>query len=490
MTAPALLAKYKKLRDQPAWRLLAASTGPEILAILQTLLFDSERRVKESVLIERMLRIYNEMETESVTREMVLAKLTSWRNDKYVMRQFIEGDEEPCYELTPGAFDAISFVSSQSQERIAPTSSRLGLLLYAIRKLEDDTNSDMTKRLMRLEQERQELNKRFEDARMGNFSIASDIEIRSQVQDILNLLEGIDGDFLRVRDRLIAISNDLQADILSRDDYLQAVLSELFEKIEKLDNSDEGKTFSSFFQFLSQEITSGEIDSLLAEMEQREFWPKLERRDADLLLDVITHLRLRSQDTMNVQNRLSSGLRQLVRNRNYLENRRLKQLLQKTRHLSVEAVKQGLVNVKTVLLTLDKTYIRLYSPDSGTLYDPSIKRTLEEVAIYIPEDIDQTELGKQLFASEIDFNYLKQTIEQAIKEQSPITLGQIIKKYPLRQGLGSIVGYIHLAKTRADKVDSESETVEWKNRLDEETLARIPKFVFSEVNLDAEGKLI
>lgn len=490
MTASALISKYKKLRDLPAWKLLAASTAPEILGILQTLLFDSERRVKESVLIERMLRIYNEMETETFTREMVLAKLTSWRNDKYVIRQFVEGDEEPCYELTPGAFDAISFVSSQSQERIAPTSSRLGLLLYAIRKLEDDTNSDVSKRILRLEKEQRDLNKKIDDARQGKFSIASELEIRSQIQDILTLLESIDGDFLRVRDRLISISNDLQADILSRDDYLQAVLTELFEKIDRLDTSDEGKTFNSFFQFLSQEITSGEIDSLLAEMEQRAFWSKLDRKETDLLSDVITHLRLRSQDTMSVQNRLSSGLRQLVRNRNLQENRRLKQLLQKARHLSVQAVKDGAVGVKTVLLSLDKTFVRFNSPAQGVLYDPSLKRTLEEVPIFIPDNIDQSELGRQLFASEIDFNYLRETIEQSIKIQSPITLGQIIRKFPLRQGLGSVVGYIHLAKSRADKVDFESESVTWKNRLGEDTEARIPKFVFSEVNLDSEGRLI
>ena len=110
--------------------------------------------------------------------------------------------------------------------------------------------------------------------------------------------------------------------------------------------------------------------------------------------------------------------------------------------------------------------------------------------IFIPDNIDQSELGRQLFASEIDFNYLRETIEQSIKIQSPITLGQIIRKFPLRQGLGSVVGYIHLAKSRADKVDFESESVTWKNRLSEDTEARIPKFVFSEVNLDSEGRLI
>ncbi len=75
MAVPLLIEKYKKLRSEPAWKLLAADTAPEILAILQTLLFDTDRRLKESVMIEKLLRIYNNMETGTVTRETVTSKI-------------------------------------------------------------------------------------------------------------------------------------------------------------------------------------------------------------------------------------------------------------------------------------------------------------------------------------------------------------------------------------------------------------------------------
>lgn len=75
MAVPLLIEKYKKLRSEPAWKLLAADTTPEVLAILQTLLFDTDRRLKESVMIEKLLRIYNNMETGTVTRETVTSKI-------------------------------------------------------------------------------------------------------------------------------------------------------------------------------------------------------------------------------------------------------------------------------------------------------------------------------------------------------------------------------------------------------------------------------
>lgn len=241
MSFSSLIAQYKNLREQPAWKLLAATTAPEILAALQILLFDNERRVKESVLIERLQRMYDDLETGTVTREMILAKLNSWRNDKYITRQFIEGDEEPYCELTPSAFDAISFISSQTQERIAPTSSRLGLLLFAIRKLVDDTDTDISKRLQRLEKEKAVLEQKITDVSQGNIEMPSDTEIRAQIQDILNLLEGMDGDFLRVRDRLISLSNNIQASLLSDSESINTILEDVFKGYDAIQESEEVK---------------------------------------------------------------------------------------------------------------------------------------------------------------------------------------------------------------------------------------------------------
>lgn len=470
--------------------LLASMLAPETIGILQTLLFDNDRRLKESVMLERMTRLFNDLNTETFTREMALTKLNDWLKNKYVIRQFAEGDEEPYCELTPGAFDAISFVSGQTQERLAPTSSRLGLLLFSIRKLVDDTDADVSNRLQRLEQEKRAIEKKMEAVRAGSVELPSDLEVRAQVQDILNILEGMDGDFLRVRDRLIQLSNNIQASILSENDSLGNMLEDVFKGYDAIQQSEEGQTFESFYRFLLEELSSREMDSWIEELEKRYFWKDLKRKDAEALAEIVTHLNQRSRDTLFVMKRLASGLRQLVRNRNYYENRRLYQLLREARQLSVKAAEKGAVDVNTEILTADRTYIRLSSPASGKLFDTSVNRTEEELQFNLPPELDEAGLARKLMASEIDFNYLKETIEKSILERSPVTLGQIMEKYPAKQGLASLVGYLHLARPRAQCVEAKKETVRWLNRLNESVQAEIPTFVFSESNLDSEGKLL
>lgn len=56
MKAAKTLAHYQRLRTQAVWRLLAAHHAPVIIALLQTYLYDNERSLPASVLLERFDR--------------------------------------------------------------------------------------------------------------------------------------------------------------------------------------------------------------------------------------------------------------------------------------------------------------------------------------------------------------------------------------------------------------------------------------------------
>lgn len=479
MSAPVLIENYKKLREKPTWKLLAADTAPETIAVLQTLLFDGERRVKESVLIERAMRLYNEKETQSYSREMILAKLNIWRKERFITREFTDRDEEPMCELTPDAFDAISFVSSLTEQRVSPTTSRLELLLYAIRKLVDDTDKDTGKRLARLQREKAQIDEKIKDLKAGKMDLPNDIEVKSQIQDILGLLEKLEGDFLRVRDRLISLANEIQATLLAEDNSVDTALASFFKGYDAIRDSEEGKTFESFYHFLSREIAAHEVDSLFGELETREFWPDLKQKDSEALLDLVSNLNARSRLTLHVMKRLAAGLRQLVQDRNYLEKRRLKQLLREARLLSVKAVKEGVVDINSEIASYDATFVRLLSPSGGKLYDPAERRTSEEVKYSDPITFNEQDLALKLLSSEIDFRYLNETIKEALQNASVVSLGELLRRFPPKQGLGTIIGYIYLAKREGECVETQKEAVRWTNRLGEEVTSEIPLFLFS-----------
>ncbi|MEO5344706.1 MAG: DUF3375 domain-containing protein, partial [Gammaproteobacteria bacterium SHHR-1] len=56
MKADKHIATYRRMRNQPLWRLLAAVNGPTIIGLLQSHLYEKERSLPASILFERLTR--------------------------------------------------------------------------------------------------------------------------------------------------------------------------------------------------------------------------------------------------------------------------------------------------------------------------------------------------------------------------------------------------------------------------------------------------
>ena len=68
MKHQARIAGYRHLRDQPAWKLLAADHAPELIGLLQTLLMDGERRLPSAVLHARLQRQLDALRGDELSR--------------------------------------------------------------------------------------------------------------------------------------------------------------------------------------------------------------------------------------------------------------------------------------------------------------------------------------------------------------------------------------------------------------------------------------
>ena len=66
LAVASLIERYRRLRSQPMWSLLAADTGSETIACLQVLLYDTDRRLAQSVFAERLLRLLNAVSLEII----------------------------------------------------------------------------------------------------------------------------------------------------------------------------------------------------------------------------------------------------------------------------------------------------------------------------------------------------------------------------------------------------------------------------------------
>lgn len=165
MKTQARIATYRRMREQPLWRLLAADHAPEIIGLLQSLLLDGERRLPASILHERLQHALEQMERHGAARELVRsaqAYVAEWLSQGWLERRLPEGAHEEEYELSNAAIQALRFVAGLDDRRSAATETRLSLVIGQLVQLAEATETDPAARLAALYAERDQLDARIE----------------------------------------------------------------------------------------------------------------------------------------------------------------------------------------------------------------------------------------------------------------------------------------------------------------------------------------
>lgn len=113
MKADKTVASFRRLRMQPTWSLLAADTGPIVLALLQAHLLEAERSLPASILHDRIGRDLEELRAQGIelpqTAQAYVAQLLACG---CIERRFPAGAAEEQYELSSAATTAIRFAAS------------------------------------------------------------------------------------------------------------------------------------------------------------------------------------------------------------------------------------------------------------------------------------------------------------------------------------------------------------------------------------------
>ena len=311
------------------WSLLASDSAPETIVCLQTLLFEENHHLPVSVFVERLKLLLNELSAENIESAQVQAKLNAWRNAGYIaIRYMADASDEPVVELTAASYSAISFIAGQRTARTSPTESRLELVIHAIRKLATDTDQNAADRIARLEEDKKRIDAQIEAIREGRLEMASDMEIRAQIEDLLAMLENLNGDFYRIRDRFRELSAKLHENIMRNEGTAGGILEDFFKGYDQIADSDEGKTFRAFYEFLSSAEAMAQIEEAVDALQERPFWEALvsdkARKD---IVSIRRDLNARARETQNVMRLLAGSLKHLVQSRDFAKNRRMRDLI-------------------------------------------------------------------------------------------------------------------------------------------------------------------
>ena len=471
------IATYRRLRERALWRLLAADNGPIVLGLLETHLLAGSRSLPASVLYERLGRSLEDLRGQGQhLPQTAQAYVADWLAAGYLERRFPPGASEEEYELSAASEGAIRFVASLAEPRTAATESRLAVVMQQLLRLAEQTDANPETRIATLLAERQKIDEQIDAIRQGRLPSLADPRALERTREIISLADGLAGDFRRVRDQFEALNRDLRERIMNDDASRGEVLEALFAGADLIAESEAGRTFAAFWRLLTDPEQSSALDDAIESVLARGFAGRLELRERRFLLQLTRTLLDQGGMVHEVLQLLARSLKNFVQSREYLEQRRVNQILREAQRASL-ALKDKVKAVEMLEFTLQLSSSRLRSVAQWMLFDPAAQAPGGGMVDGAAALIGLDAVGDLVAQSEIDFRALKANIRAALEEHSQASIGDVLSHFPAAQGLGSVVGYMALG-VRHGLRGERSERVEWLGSDEQWRSARIPTIYF------------
>ena len=483
MTPDKSIATYRRMRKQPLWSLLASDNGPTVLALLQATLYEGERSLPASIFHERIERELERMRNLGDDfPQSAQQYVAGWLAAGYLERRFPPGSAEEQYELATPAAEAIRFISGLVTPHSAATESRLNLVISALARLSEDTDSDKVRRVARLRAEQARIEREIAAVEQGVLHVLPEAAALERTREIIALADDLAGDFRRVRDRFEQLNRELRERIMDSDGNRGEVLDALFAGIDLIADSDAGRTFSAFWRLLTDPVQSSTLEEAVDQLMSRQFMTALAPAERRFLLHLTSTLLAQGGMVHDVLQSFARSLKHFVQSREYLEHRRLNQLIREAQRAAM-ALKDTVGASDALNYSLELTSSKLSSLSQWTLHDPGLQALPDTMADGESAMIGLDIVGDMIAQSEIDFRSLGSDVREVLGATSQASIGDVLQKFPASQGLGSVLGLLALG-SRHGLLGESSETVAWTGADGVPRKATIPLIFFVRERLD------
>jgi hypothetical protein len=420
--------------------------------------------------------------------------LNDWAaSDKGWLRKFYKpGTDEAQFDLTPATEKAIAWLAQLTERPFVATESRLLTLFALLEQISAGTEADPAKRLEDLQRKRDQLDAEIARVLSGDVPLLDDTAVKDRFLQFQQLARELLADFREVEHNFRQLDRKVREKIALWEGSKGALLDEIMGERDAIADSDQGRSFRAFWDFL---MSSRRQEELSERLNQVLALPAVAALKPDPRIRRVHHDWLEAgEHTQRTVAQLSQQLRRFLDDRAFLENRRILDLLHGIEGKALAL--RGATPVGTVM-HIDAMGADIELPLERPLFAPSVKPRLVEMALVAGEDdIDTARLFDQIV---VDKARLRVTIQRTLRQKAQVTLRELLETAPLRQGLAELVAYLELAHVgdggdsleglRTVLDEAVEEPIRWwaRNAAGEAVMreARLPRIIFTRRSLRA-----
>jgi flagellar motility protein MotE (MotC chaperone) len=430
-------------QNHPAWRLLRSDHAPLVTSFLHRVFISpNERIIPQTDLVEALkdeLFALRERFGQEVFPKPAIDYLNDWAaNDKGWLRKFYrQGSDEPYFDLTPSTEKAIAWLGTLTERSFVGTESRLLTLFELLKQMSEGSEADPQARITELHKRRDEIDAEIVRVLAGDIPLLDDTALKDRFQQFTQLARELLADFREVEQNFRGLDRRVRERIALWEGGKGALLEEIIGERDLIAESDQGRSFRAFWDFLMSSRRQEELSQLLERVLTLKPVMELkpDARTRRLHYDWLEA----GEHTQRTVAQLSQQLRRFLDDQAWLENRRIMDILHGIEAKALALREQPPIGEFTDIAEI---VAEIELPMERPLYTPALKTVISDAELESGDvDLDTAILYSQIV---IDKARLVYNVRLALQDRTQITLGELCEMQPLQNGLSELVAYLQL----------------------------------------------
>ena len=429
----------------PAWRLLRSDHAALVASFLHRVFVLPNIRVMAAAdlaeALEDELFALRLQLGENAFPKPALEYLNDWAApDKGWLRKFYRGGtDEAQFDMTPSTEKAIAWLTQLGERQFIGTESRLLTLFDLLKQMSEGSQADSAKRIAELHKKRDEIDADIARVMSGDMPLLDETGVKERFQQFIQGARELMTDFREVEHNFRQLDRRVREQIALWDGSKGALLEEIMGERDAIADSDQGKSFRAFWDFLLSSSRQEELTTLLNHV---------------LTLPAVAELNPDARTHRMHYDWMEEG------EHTQLENRRIMDILH---GIESKALALRDNSPSGVVMEMAEPNANIELAMERPLFTPAIKPVIFDVAL-LPgeEDVDPAALFDQVV---VDKARLTRHIRSALQDRAQITLRELVATQPLQHGLAELVAYLQLGNDTFKTVVDESKVdpIQWQS---------------------------
>ena len=467
-------------QTHPSLRLLAADNAPLIISFLYRQFVQSNQRsMAYSELVSRLddyLFQLREIHGAAKYPKSARQYLEDWSDERspFLRKYYPQQGDEPELDLTPATERAIEWIQDLQTREFVGTESRLMTVVELLREIVYRTEQDPLARIQELERRKAEIDEEIARVRGGRISSLDSTQVRERFYQAEDTARKLLADFRQVEYNFRDLDRQTREQIALSDRPKGELLDQIFSGQDQIRDSDQGRSFRAFWEFLMSPKRQTELDQLIEAVYALE--PVQATEPRRLLQRIRLFLLEAGEKVYRSNNLLVEQLRKYLDDQTWLENKRIMELIRSIEQHAV-AVKERAPNERG-FTGLDDFRPTVELLMARNLFTPPAAPAIESLDLREGQaEVDVEALFQQ---THVDPQELAANVRRLLQRHTQVSLAQVVRRFPVTRGLAELVAYLNLAAgdSRASIDPDQEEVLEVRGEDLGRKRVRLPRVLF------------